>query len=114
MPASESVNDKLAELELLGFGGAELISGTAGAIVSIVHCAVAGVGSVPCLSVARTENVWRPFASDEYRFGDEQLVQLPPSRLQVNDECVLAVNEMDADVDATVPLGADVIVVLGS
>jgi hypothetical protein len=58
--------------------------------------------------------VWRPSASDEYRLGEEQLDQRPPSRLQAKDERVLDVKVKDADVDATVPLGPDVIVVFGS
>jgi hypothetical protein len=85
-PASESEKDKLAEPTLLKLAGAAVMTGTGGGTVSIVHSAVAGVGSVPRLSVARTAKVWRPLASDEYRLGEEQLDQLPPSRRQVNDD----------------------------
>ena len=55
-PASVSVNEKLAEVALVGFAGFEVIDGAGGGVESIVNVALAcdPAGVVfPALSVAR-------------------------------------------------------------
>ena len=59
-PASVDVKLKLADVELLTAGGADVIV-VSGAVRSIVHVWLAGLASVfPAGSVARTWNVWLP------------------------------------------------------
>ena len=59
-PVFELENEKLAEVELVGFAGDEEIV-TVGAVVSIVHAEVAKA-VLPAGSVAVTLKVWEPAA----------------------------------------------------
>jgi hypothetical protein len=62
-PASVDVKLKLGAVELLGLLGLAVIV-VSGAVKSIVHVKLAGVGStLPAGSVARTWKVWLPAAS---------------------------------------------------
>ena len=85
---------------------------TDGATVSTVHVAVAGEASVlPASSVAATLTLWRPSARPESSSGDAQSAAAPPSTTQLNVAGVsVAENVIDADADATVPLGAEMVV----
>ncbi len=59
-PASVDVKLKLAEVEFVAAGGADVIV-VSGAVRSTVHVWLAGVASVfPAGSVARTWKVWLP------------------------------------------------------
>ena len=114
-PASVSVKETLAFAGPEVPAGADVIVGTGGATVSTVHVAVAGDGSVPALSTARTARVCWPCARLVYASGDVQAPQRPPSRLHWK----LAFGSLDVNVkvalvDATAPVGPDVIVVSGS
>lgn len=85
-----------------------------GEVVATVHDLVAGVGSMlPAVSRARTVNVCPPSARPLYAWGDEQGPKEAPSRAHSNVAASVAVNSNVAELDATVPLGPDVIVVSG-
>ena len=61
-PAPEKLKE--AELELEGLVGLA-VDRVSGAAVSIVQVKLAGVGStLPAASIARTEKVWEPSASE--------------------------------------------------
>jgi hypothetical protein len=92
-----------------------------GAVVSSVNDAVAGDASgVPRLSVARTENVYDPSASELYAFGEVHAAYVPvvepgPSSLHSNvDPASVAVNVNCGDALPVVPVGPPVIVVSGA
>ncbi len=81
-----------------------------------VHDAVAGDGSVlPTVSVATTETVCRPWPRPVNDVGDVHACATPPSSEHANvDPASLAENETDALDVATVPDGAESIVVCGA
>ena len=62
-PVSVDVKEKLAEVEIEGFAGCEVID-VSGAIVSFVQLQLAGVGSVPAPLIDLTEKVCGPSASE--------------------------------------------------
>ena len=75
---------KLAEVELVAVGGADVIV-VSGGTLSMTQGWLAGVGSVfPAGSVARTSSAWAPTESPEYVAGLVQDVKVPPSRLHWN------------------------------
>ena len=64
-PASVEVKLKLAEVEFVTAGGADVIV-VSGAVKSIVHVWLAGTASMfPAESIARTWNVWLPAVEPE-------------------------------------------------
>jgi hypothetical protein len=92
-----------------------------GAVVSTVNDAVAGDASgVPRLSVARTENVYDPSASELYAFGDVHAAYVPvvepgPSSLHWNvDPGLVEPNPNDGDALFVAPVGPLVIEVSGA
>src|SRR5438034_3088863 len=91
------------------------ITGAAGATVSTLQLALAGVGSVfPAESVALTAKVCAPCASPVYVVGEVQATYAALSRLHANvDPASFEENENVADVDATVPVGPETIDVSG-
>jgi hypothetical protein len=119
-PGSELVNenDAFADGERAGGWSVMVVSGAA---VSTVNDRVAGDASgVPRLSVARTENVYEPSASDAYARGDVQAAYEPvlgpgPSSLHSNVEPGLVeLNPNDGDAPLVTPVGPDVIAVSGA
>ena len=114
-PVSVAVNAKLALPLVVVAGGADEIS-VSGATVSTVNARVAGVPSpFPAASVAQTENVCGPSASDGAVTGEEQVANSAPSSAHAKVELLSL--EMNANVavgSPVAPLGPDVIVVSGA
>jgi len=115
-PASaepESVNEPV--LLCVPSTGASIV-GAAGAVVSIVHVRLAGVGStLPAASVALTRKLCGPSERPEYVNGDEQPENAAPSRLQAKLEPLsLEVNVKVALVTFVGFAGADPILVSGA
>jgi hypothetical protein len=99
-----------------GVGAGSGVGTGAGSGAVTVQLSVAGVASVfPAASVARTETWCERSASDEYDFGEAQLLHLPPSSLQAKvDLDSLEVNEKLAVVAVVLAAGPLVIEVLGA
>src|SRR5258705_2099445 len=88
-----------------------------GGVRSIVHAAVAGLGSiVPAVFRTRTENAWPPSASPVYCFGELQLANAPPSSWHSNVAPAPAFGDENAscaEVEIPSALGTPVIAVSG-
>ena len=75
---------------------------------------LAGVAStLPAVSVACTWNVCTPADKTVYVVGEVQALNEPPSSLQAKVAVSVAVKLKVAEVEATVPVGPEVIVVSG-
>jgi hypothetical protein len=75
-PVSLEVKLKLAEVEVLGFAGEELIDVSGGVVSTLTVKLRATVApGLPAVSVALTRKVWAPFASAGYVCGLVQLVK---------------------------------------
>ncbi|MDH4346837.1 MAG: hypothetical protein OEW31_10930, partial [Thermoleophilia bacterium] len=85
-----------------------------GGVLSIVQVAVAITPMLPAASTARAPKEWLPSARPEYERGEAQAEKAPPSIRHWNVEPGSEAEKANvADVDVTVPLGPDVIVVVG-
>ena len=95
--------------------GAESIV-VCGALESIVHVCVAGVGSgLPAASAAVTVNVWAPLPRPVYCCGETHGEAVALSSLHVKEDAASdEVNVNDAVVSFVVPDGPSVIVVCGA
>ncbi len=94
--------------------GPEPIAGTPGALMSIVHRWVAGVGSVlPTASIARTSKAWWPSPRPATSSGLAQGSHAAPSRRHSKVAPGSDSNRNDALVATVRPGGATVIVVSG-
>src|SRR5215217_3223526 len=116
-PVSDAVPMKFAQPAALyepPFDGNDVVE--AGAVASIVHVNDAGVASVlPAASVARTSKVCEPSARPLYDFGEEQVVQEPPSIRHANvDPLSLELKEKLAAPALVGSAGCAVIVVFGA
>src|SRR3954468_18693387 len=119
-PDSVDANPRLAELvvtvplgpEVIDVSGAVVSTG----VVSTVHVRVAGEASVlPAPSVGPPLNVCEPSARPEYALGDVHAAYAPPSMRHSNVEPdSVDANPRLADAELTVPLGPEVIDVLGA
>lgn len=93
---------------------AGLVRDTAGAVVSIVHDACAGVGSAVPEATARTWNEWLPSTRPVYCCGLEHATHGPPSNPHWKLlPATVEANANDPNEDFTIPDGLDVIVVSG-
>ena len=117
--SSVPVNVNVAEVELDGSGGPEviLVSGgvVSGAVVSIVQVWEAGVASVlPAVSVARTSKVWEPSARASTVWGLEQEAKPPASSWHSKVEDSLAEKVKVASAELEGSAGPESMVVSGS
>src|SRR5436190_1616552 len=81
-PVLEVVNEKLADVELVGVAGCA-VNVTVGATVSTVQLELTGA-PVPAPFVASTWKVCAPFASAVYVRGLVHAMNVPPSSAQEN------------------------------
>lgn len=112
-PVSVEENSNVALVAFVRLAGFRSMV-VSGATVSTVHVACPGVGStLSAASIARTANVCTACARPLYEAGEAQSVKGAASREHSKRAPGSLANEIDADVDATKPLGADASVVSG-
>jgi hypothetical protein len=113
LPVLELVNEKLADVEFVGFTGCA-VKVTVGATVSTVQLELTGA-PVPAPFVASTWKVCAPLASAVYVRGLVHALNVPPSRAQEN----VALGSLEVNVNVALVwfvgvVGEDVIEAVGA